>query len=259
MKTKILLSLMFFCCALHLSAQTNLLLGAWEANDGEQKEIKIFTPTHFMFFIQNLKVDSLTNGGGGTYSATENKLTENLMAVDYTSFLSEEEQYKQMKAEYDIKVEGDKFYQTGNFIISDTSQVPINHVFVRIKTNKSAPDNPALGAWNQLSSSGTSSDGNKWSHTNASHTRFQLITPTHWIRTSAIDKTFESIMGGSYTVTGNKMTGKLEFASFPLDGSAAEITQRVEGNKLYWSGIIKDKEGKQVMTFEDVFEKAIPK
>jgi hypothetical protein len=111
MKTKILLALMFLCCNLHLSAQTNPLLGAWEANDGIYKEIKIFTPTHFMYFIQDLKVDSLTNGGGGTYSATANKLTENLMAVDYTTFLSEEVQYKNMKAEYDIKVEGDRFYQ----------------------------------------------------------------------------------------------------------------------------------------------------
>ncbi len=55
------------------------------------------------------------------------------------------------------------------------------------------------------------------------------------------------------------MIAKLDFASFPLDGSVAEITQRVEGNKMYWSGIIKDKEGNQVMTFEDVFDKSIPK
>lgn len=259
MKTKLLLPLMFMYCNLPLSAQTNPLLGAWEANDGQYKEIKIFTPTHFMYFIQDLNVDSLTNGGGGTYSATANKLIENLMAVDYTTFLSEEEQYKNMKAEYDIKVDGDKLFQTGTFIISDTSQIPINHEFVRIKTDKAAADNPALGAWNQLSSSGISANGDKWSHTNATHTRFQLITPTHWIRTSAIDKEFENMMGGSYTMEGNKIIAKLDFASFPLDGSLAEITQKVEGNKLYWSGVLKDKEGKQVMTFEDVFEKVMPK
>jgi hypothetical protein len=256
MKTKILLSLMFLCCNLNLIAQTNLLLGAWEANNGKQKEIKIFTPTHFMFFIQDLKVDSINGGGGGTYSATANRLTENLMAVDFSSFLSEVEQYKQMKAEYAIKVEGDKFYQTGTFIISDTSQIPINHEFVKIKSNNSAPDNPALGAWNQLSSSGISSDGKKWSHTNATHTRFQLITPTHWIRTSAIDKNLENRIGGSYSMEGNKIIAKMDFASFPLDGSFAEITQRVEGNKLYWSGIVRDREGNQVMTFEDEFERA---
>src|SRR5690606_5841570 len=129
----------------------------------------------------------------------------------------------------------------------------------RIISDTSAPDNPALGAWNQLSSSGTSSDGSDWAHSNATHTRFQLISPTHWIRTSAIDKKFENLMGGSYVLEGNKMIVKLDFASFPLDDNVAEVTQRVEGNKLYWSGIIKDNEGNEVMTFEDEFEKAIPK
>lgn len=259
MKTKILISLMILCCNLDLSAQNNLLIGAWEANDGKQKEIKIYTPTHFMLFVQDLNVDSLTIVGGGTYTATANKLTENIMAVDYKSFLSEEEQYKKLKAEFNIKVEGDKFFQTGTLVVSDTVLIPINHEFFRIKSDKSAPDNPALGAWNQLSSSGTSSDGSKWAHTNATHTRFQLITPTHWIRTSAIDKNFENLMGGSYTLEGNKMIVKLDFASFPLDDNVAEITQRVEGNKMYWSGIIKDNEGNEVMTFEDEFERAIPK
>lgn len=259
MKTIIFQFWMIFFCTLSLSAQNNQLLGAWEANNGEQKEIKIFTPTHFMFFIQDLKIDSLTGGGGGTYSVTENKLKENLMAEDYTTFLSEQEEYKNMKAEYYIKVEGDKFYQKGNFIISDTSQVPINHEFIKIKTNKSFPSNPALGAWNQISSSGSSADGSKWDHTNATHTRFQLITPSHWIRTSANDKKFENIMGGTYTMEGNKVLAKMEFASFPVDDTIAEITQRIEGNKMYWSGVITDKDGKQVMTFEDVFEKAIPK
>ncbi|GAB3529544.1 hypothetical protein GCM10027443_09080 [Pontibacter brevis] len=63
-------------------------------------------------------------------------------------------------------------------------------------------------------------------------------------------------MGGTYTVQGDKVYPNFDFASFPVDDNVKyEITQKVKGDKMYWTGTGRDKSGKQVMQFDDVFQK----
>ncbi len=92
-------------------------------------------------------------------------------------------------------------------------------------------------------------------HTNATHIRYQLITPTHWMRISMQNGQFENAFGGTYTRSGIKMIFHIDYASFPIVGFTAELTERFEGNKLTLSGPIKDAGGKQVNNIVDVFER----
>ena len=93
-------------------------------------------------------------------------------------------------------------------------------------------------------------------HTNATHIRYQIITPTHWMRISLANGKFENAFGGTYTTSGDKQIIKVDFASDPsLLGATAELTQTFEGNKMTVSGPVKDAQGKQVNDITDVFER----
>ncbi|KAA5541290.1 hypothetical protein [Adhaeribacter rhizoryzae] len=255
MKAKLLFFAMLLIGALPVFAQ-NPLVGTWVETSDKVEEIKIITPTHVMFLIRPLNADTVSMGGGGTYSLKGNKYIENLQTDDFTEYLINLEPYKKMKAAYDYKVENDKFYCKGTFIVSDSLKYPVNHTFVKVKSANSYPNNPGIGTWNQLSSTYWGVDSKKQSHTNATATRFQIITPTHWIRTSTRDKKVENRMAGTYTMQGNKIYPVMEYASFPINKSdKIEITQRIEGDKMYWSGIVKDATGKAVFHFEDVFQR----
>jgi hypothetical protein len=62
-------------------------------------------------------------------------------------------------------------------------------------------------------------------------------------------------MEGTYTMDGNKWKVMFDNASFPASGLNVDITSRQEGNKMYWSGTVKDASGRQTNQFEDVFER----
>ncbi len=247
--TKLLITALIFCSlqsfAQNEQAATNSIVGTWMETTDSLKEIKVISPTHVFFMVFNK--DSFMYAGAGTYSIEGNKYTENL---EYANF-----DFSSMKGfSFDYDVQGDKFMQKGILTMPDGTPQPINHTFTRVKSDK-AYDGPHVGTWNQLSSSFTEENGNKGSHTNATHIRFQIITPTHWMRISTADNKFENAFAGTYTIDGNKMDFRIEYASFPAVGSTAEITQRFEGNKAYWSGIVKDANGKQTIQFDDVFER----
>ena len=139
--------------------------------------------------------------------------------------------------------------------MQDGTKDTIHHTFIKVQEDKSYPG-AHVGTWNQLSSSSTYPNGTKSSHTNATHIRYQIITPTNWMRISKKNGKFENAFGGTYTVEGDKMIMKVDYASVPgLKGVTVDITQRIEGNKLYWKAIAKDTSGKEVNHFEDVFER----
>jgi hypothetical protein len=77
------------------------------------------------------------------------------------------------------------------------------------------------------------------------------------MRISLNDNKFENAMGGTYRIEANKVYPTFDMASYPLNGISAEITQRVEADRLYWSLIIDSEwhgaDGK--ITVEDVFER----
>ena len=245
---KLLALLLLFFAALSLSAQTSknaALVGAWQEKADTLDEIKLISPTHVFFIVRNAITDSFVNAGAGTYTIAGDQYTENLQ---YGSF-----EVKGIKATFTYSVQGNNMKQQGTLVLGDGTQYPIDHTFSRIEGAKQN-SGKQIGTWNQLSSTFNTGNGEQ-SHTNATHIRYQIITPTHWMRISLANGAFENAFGGTYTMNGNKMMAKIDFASIPAIGSTVELTQRIEGNKMTWTGIVKDAQGKQVNDIEDVFER----
>lgn len=265
MKTKFLFTVILFCCTLQLFAQ-HPLVGTWEFVSGKgtnaeakaisidtstMRETKILSPTHFIYIASNVKGDSLVfnRSFGGTWRVEGNKYIE-------TPTMGSQEGFDQVKTDFTWRIEGDKFIRQGTIIPANSKKITIDElVFQKVKEDKTTT-NPLVGTWTQLSSSFTHADGTKGSHPNATHSRFQVISPTHWMRISEKDKKYENAMGGSYTLEGNKAYPKIEWASFPINKEEKlEITHRIESDKLYMSGAWMDANGKKLRSFEDVFQR----
>ena len=267
MKTKyfFLTSLLF--SSIQMFAQ-HPLVGTWEMVsikgtdfDGKQfssntsmgRETKIITPTHYMLIAHDVKGDSLVfnRSHAGTVLFDENKFIE-------TPTVASWEDFKSVGNTFNWKVEGDKFIQSGTITRADGKTATLEElVFQRAKVKNAYPKNPSNGTWDQLSSSYTTLEGKKESHTRETATRFQITTPTHWMRISHRNNKFESAMGGTYSMKGGKQYPVLELASYPVDPTQEgkfEIAQRVEGDKLYVSGTWMSQDGKK-FTWDDVFQK----
>lgn len=251
MKTKFFLFVFLFCCALSLSAQ-NPLVGTWQMNNNGTRSFKTITPTHFIVFTDSTSGEKteFIRSHGGTYKLKGDKYVE---TIDIASW----EDYGKEKTDFIVRVEGDKFYQKGTLTASDGTVLAIDEVWQKVKVDRPNTSNQGLGAWEQLSSSYTLPDGTKGADTNANATRFQVISPTHWIRINHRDDVFESAMGGTYTLVGNTVYPNLDFSSLPIDKNLKyEIAQSLKEDKLYQKGIAKDGSGRQVVQFEDIFQKA---
>jgi hypothetical protein len=245
---KLLALLLLSFATLSLSAQTSknaALVGAWTEKTDSLEEIKLISPTHVFFYVRSMVNDSSFASGGGTYALSGNQYTENL---EYASFAT-----KGIKATYNYSVQGNKMKQQGTLVLADGTQIPISHTFTRIESVKQN-SGPHVGTWNQLSSK-FNNGKDSGSHTNATHIRYQIITPTHWLRISMANGAFENAFGGTYTSNGDKMIAKIGFASIPIVGATAELTQRMDGNKMIWTGTVKDAQGNKINEIEDVFER----
>jgi hypothetical protein len=246
---KLLALLLLYFATLSLFAQTSkkaALVGAWTEKTDSAYEFKLISPTHVFFFVGSPFNDTLFATGAGTYTLSGNKYTENL---EYASF-----ETKGIKATYDYSVQGNKMTQQGTLVLADGSQYPINHTFTRIEGAKQS-SGKQIGTWNQLSSSFDAGNGTQ-SHTNATHVRYQIITPTHWMRISYANGAFENAFGGTYTADGDKLNMTIDFGSLPqFKGATVAVTQRFDGNKMTIKGTGKDSQGKQMIVFEDVFER----
>lgn len=248
MKTKLLFTYILFCCSLQLFAQTNPLVGTWQMKSGDTlQSIKIITPTHWSLYTERLKAGGekeFVRAIAGTYTMTGDKYVESLD-------LGSMEGMDKAKTDYTLKVTGDTFHQKGILTYGDY-KINIDEKWQKVKLP--AQSNPAIGTWNQLTSSGVDADGKKWSHTNATHSRYMVLTPTHYMLIRHKDNKFESALSGTYQMEGNKFKPNFEMSSTPTDNSRKiEIIQRMEGNKLIWDGVLTDKEGKH--TWQDLFEK----
>lgn len=258
----LLLALLLFC-SMQLSAQNNPLVGTWKAvslkgtaSDGskisldssEFKETKIITPTHYMLITHRKQGDSLVfdKAIAGTVGIEGNKYIE-------TPMYFSQEVNDQAKMDFTYKLEGDTFIQAGTITYPDGKVATLDAlVFQKVK-EKGFADNPAIGTWNQLSSKGVDESGKQlWSHTNATHIRFQIISPTHWMRIELQEDEFENAMVATYIMRGDKMYPNFEMAPSHVTTDIT-ITQRVEGDKLYWSAIAEGADG--IIQVEDVFEK----
>ncbi|MEO5599870.1 MAG: hypothetical protein ABIR06_02980 [Cyclobacteriaceae bacterium] len=215
------------------------------------REIKIITPTHYMLIAHDVKGDSLvfSRSHAGLMHFKENQFIE-------TQKIASWDNPEPASLPFHWKVEGDKFIQSGKITRADGKTAMLEElVFERIKGKASYPGNPSNGTWDQLSSRYTLGDGKEESHTNKTATRFQIITPTHWIRINHRNNKFESAMAGTYRMEGNKVYSLLEQASYPIkEGEKFEFTQRVEGDKLYISGKAVLQDG-NTLIWDDVFQK----
>lgn len=253
MKTTIFYFVLLFFGLSPIFAQ-NPLVGTWEYQEDTIRSVKIITPTHWMVFSETLigSEAKFLRAQGGTYTIDGNKYIENIQVASWDDFGKE-------KTDFTFEIEGDKFHQKGNIILADGTNIPIDERWKKVETGNSYDNNPAIGTWDQLSSAYTLADGTHDSHTNATATRFQVITPTHWMRISHRNNKFENVMGGSYNTFGNTMYPTFDYVSSPdLRGMNVEIEQRVEGGKMYVKGFAKDINGNRTITFDDVFQLVNP-
>lgn len=247
----LLLSFVLAIASLPVAAQTSkkdpALIGAWIEKTDSMQEVKLISPTHVFFIVNSLVNDTAFAAGAGAYTLSGNQYTENL---EYASF-----DVKGIKATYDYGVQGNKMTQQGTLVLADGTQIPISHTFTRIEGVKQNPGRH-VGTWNQLSSTFLNDSGTKTSHTNTTHIRYQMVTPTHWMRMSLANGKFENAFGGTYTIEGDKMIIKVDFTSDPgLRGATAELTQRFSGNRVTVSGPVKNAQGQKVNEITDVFER----
>lgn len=260
MKPQFLFICLLICLSWQLFAQTNPLVGTWQVVsakgtdadgkpmtlDGSQfVETKIITPTHYAIITQMKQGDSLVF----------EKAIAGRVQVEGSKYIEiplHSSQANIGKAEFTYRTEGDKFIQKGVATHPNGQKNEYEIVFQKVKLP--AQTNPAIGVWNQLTSSGVNAKGEKWSHTSATHIRFMTVSPTHYIIIRKKDNQFEDALAGTYRIEGGKFIPNWEFTSNPApEDMKIEIVQRIEAGKLLWDGKMRDKAGTH--TWHDVYEK----
>ncbi len=253
MKTRISIIALLTFLSFQLFAQ-NDLIGTWERISDSVKSIKIITPSHWMVFAES-QVQNGTEfmwSHGGTYTLNGDNYVENIETASW-------EDSDDVKTNFTIKMDGNTWYHKGTFTSGDGTVASLDEVWKKLSTGSSYDNNPSIGVWDQLNSTFSLADGTKETHTNATATRFQIITPTHWVRMSHRDGQFEHFMGGTYKYDGNKMYPNFEYSSLPdNEFSEVVIEQKVNGDKMYWNGYVINKENER-FTFEDEFQQVNPK
>lgn len=242
------------------------LVGTWEMVsirginvDGEAfsidttavRETKIITPTHYMLIAQDVRGDSLifNRSYAGTIQLSGNRYIEIPTQASVQIF-------DNIKTDFTWSITGDTFIQSGTFTRPDGKTIVLESmVFKRAKIAQAYPDNPAIGTWTQLSSTYTNFDGTKASHTNKTTTRFQITTPTHWMRISHQDNKFEHAMGGTYVMKDGVTYPTVTYSSagFP-QVQKIEMKEKTKGDKLTVAGQMVAPDGK-VFRWDDVFQR----
>jgi hypothetical protein len=242
------------------------LVGTWEMisikginADGERfsfdtttvRETKVITPTHYMLIAHNVEGDSLifNRSYAGTLRLEGNEYIEEPVISSLPIF-------DNVKQNFLWKVDGDKFIQSGTFTRPDGKTIILDElVFRKVKHATAYNANPALGVWDQLSSTYVDYNGSKTSHTSETTRRFHIVTPTHWMRISHNNGKFEHAMGGTYSMKNGKTYPVVDYASFPAGNiGKTELTEKIEGDKLFVEGVMTAPDGK-IFTWRDVFQK----
>jgi hypothetical protein len=213
------------------------------------RETKIITPTHYILIATDVIGDSLAfnRSYSGTVTVKGDKYIEQPLISSLPIF-------DNVKTDYNWKIEGDKFIQSGTVVRPDGKKVFVEAlVFRRVRTKHSYPENPVIGTWDQISSSFINFDGTKEQHTNKTTQRLHVITPTHWMRISQRGHKFEHAMMGTYTMKGKTVIPVLQYSSVPMDKTdKVELTEKINGNKLYVHGVLTNAARKQFI-WDDVF------
>jgi hypothetical protein len=155
MKIIPLYTFVLVCLSLQIFAQQHPLVGTWElislkATTSEGKtmamdtsvirETKIFSPTHFIYILSNVKGDSLVfnRAFAGTWQVKGDKYIE-------TPLIGSQEISDKVKTDFTWKIEGDKFIRQGTMTQANGDKMTIDAlVFQRVKEEKTAA-NPLVG------------------------------------------------------------------------------------------------------------------
>lgn len=220
------------------------------ANDNSTtREIKVITPTHYMLIAYDVENDSLVFNRcyAGKVEITDHSYNEIPMLSSVTIF-------ENVKTDYTWKVMGKKFIQSGTLTRPDGKKVILEElVFQQVNAKESYPQNPTIGTWALLSSKYVTPDGVQHVDTDQTVNGLYIFTPTHWMYVSARDKKFEHAMMGTYAMKGDKFYPNLDHASFPKNlWGKTEMTQRLEGQKLYVNGVSVFPDGRK-FTWEDIY------
>ncbi|QHT65610.1 hypothetical protein GXP67_02490 [Rhodocytophaga rosea] len=237
MKTgKFFLVFVLLCKMLSLHAQSpagaseNPLLGTWIRETDREREIKIITPTHFAFVIEDIKTDKFLYIGIGTYILAGGFYREN---IEFSNIANA----SIANPVYEFTVDGDTFYQKGTLVLSG-NKTQLNHVFKKAKTAVQNSNNSGIGTWRQLSSSVEKDNKNRTASMVADSSIY-VITPTHWMWIGfGSAKKLNNVMAGTYTLEGNKSMLKVEHG-ISAQGQTFEYSQRVEGDNLYRTSLVK--------------------
>ncbi len=229
---------------------TNARMQSETVDQSQVDELKIITPTHFMWMSQ---VPDSTNkarkvfggAGGGHYSLDGIKYIESL---EYASW----EDYETNKTDFSLRVEGDKMYQMGAISNQTGDKTILQEVWQR--ENVPANNGKLAGTWHLVSQKITDPKGVLSTTDMTTHKRVKVITPTHWmyIAQSIHDgkKAFTEAAGGTYTLEGNKYTQKHAFDH----KMQWESTFRLEGDKLSLNGWSINGAGEKYL-FEEVYQR----
>jgi hypothetical protein len=263
MKTNCLISVFFFCAISGGLAQNHV--GTWRINSAtytnarmqresvdqsQHHELKIITPTHFMWITYepdkvNKEKKVFGGAGGGHYTLDGIKYVESL---EYASW----EGYESNITDFSLRVDGDKMYQMGALSNKDGEKTIIEEEWQREKLPPQ--DGKHVGVWHLQSQKITGPDGKSSATDMAKHLKVKIITPTHWMFIAQTNdngkRMFEKADGGSYTLDGDKYVERSEFEN----GTRTDFSLRVEGDRLLVAGTQVDAEGKKY-GFDEVYQR----
>jgi hypothetical protein len=193
------LFLLLFVLNGYVASAQHPLIGTWEMVsisgvnvDGEKfnldsattRETKIITPTHYMLIAMS-KQDGEWKFNRSYFGSIK------IEGGKYYEFpiMSSEQIYENLKTDFDWKIDGDAFIQSGVITRPDGKKIILDRfLFGRSKTPEVSGQNFA-GTW-QADQGGVKS--------------YLVVTATHWMVIEKRDQKFSKALGGAYNVKGNR-------------------------------------------------------
>ena len=182
----------------YIAAAQHPLIGTWEMisiegvnADGEKfkldsttiSEAKIITPTHYIL-ISTDKEDGqwkFNRSYFGSVKIDGGKYFEIPM-------MSSEPIYENVKTDFDWKITGNEFIQSGFITRPDGKTIILDKFLFRRSEIPPVSDQKFVGTW-QAEHAGVKS--------------YFILTPTHWMVIEKQNQKFSKALGGVYTVKGN--------------------------------------------------------
>ncbi len=230
MKKKLILLFAACLATFGLAGAQNLKIqGAWKMleRNGQKvpahlSQIKLITPTHFMWTMSDNQ-GNIMNGAGGTYTLKGNKYAEMITLV-----LPGMKPYYNYQAEFELSVDGNRMTQKG--YVRDWE---ITEIWERIEPATDAKGPNILGTWKVLAVGDAK--------TPSYYTNIKLITATHfmWLWADNQGNVINGA-GGTYTLEGNTLTQTIDkvlpvMKEYYNNTEVSELS--VDGNKMSSKGV----------------------